>query len=96
MEYVGNAFSLQMVTDGDIRISTISKKTFDKVKGDCHSIMGHPDMAYVHGCSYNRESIKMFKGDILYVAQISSGRLPEGTKYLPPNVSIEYKKVEVL
>lgn len=96
MNYVGNAFSLQMVNDGDIRISTISKKTFDKVKGDCKSVMGHPDMAYIHGCTYNRESIKMFPGDIIYVAQVSSGRLPEGVKYLPENVKIEYKKVEVL
>ena len=96
MKFVGNAFSLQMVDDGDFRVTTISKKTFDKVKDDCKSIMGHPDMAYVHGCTYNRETIKMVKGDILYVAQIISGRLPEGIKYLPEGVKIGYKKVEIL
>ena len=96
MKYVGNAFSLQMITDGDFRVTTISKKEFDREKKDAHSIMGHPDMAYIHGCSYNRESIKMELGDILYVAQITSGRLPEGCKYLPPDVKIGYKKVELL
>lgn len=96
MKYVGNAFSLQMVDDGYFKVTTITKKEFDKEKKDAKSIMGHPDMAYVHGCSYNRETIKMSVGDVLIVAQVISGRLPEGIKYLPPDVKIGYKKVEIV
>lgn len=97
MLYVGNAFSLQMLSgDGCFQVETIPKTQFDDMKMDAHSIMGHPDMAKVHGLPFNRESIKLNKGDKLLVAQITSGRLPEGATVMPEDVTIEYKLVTIL
>lgn len=93
--YVSNAFSLQMIDEGTITIENISKQTFDVMKEFAYSIMGHPDMAQVHNLPFNRESITLEVGDQLLVAQITSGRLPEGATVMPDDVTIGYKLVTI-
>lgn len=97
MEYIANAFSLQMidVENYSINVTTLNEEEFNAVKSTAHSVVGHPDTANVLGVEHNRSSIKLNIGDILYVAQLSGGRLPEGATKLPEGFSFKYLKVTI-
>lgn len=97
MEYISNAFSLQMV-DAEkysINVVTLTEEEFNVIKSTAHSVVGHPDTANVLGVKHNRASIKLNIGDVLYVAQLSGGRLPEGATKLPEGFSFKYLKVTI-
>lgn len=92
--YLSNAFSLQMLKDdATVQVSTVSKKEvpWDKVV----SVVGHADTAKVLGVQCQRTSITLKAGDVLYVAQLTGGRLPEGTTTLPEGFSFKFMKVEI-
>jgi len=59
------------------------------------SIVGHVDLAAILGVDFNRESITLQPGDDLLVAQVMGGRLPEGTKVLPPGIEIKFFYVRI-
>lgn len=96
MKYICNAFSLQMLQGVGLANLTIRRILSPRIilvmglrKGVVKACIGHADTAAVIG-SYlgveipvNRESITLESGDVLYVAQLQGGRLPEGTKTLP-------------
>lgn len=98
MKYISNAFSLQMVDSGDYQLSVteLTEQEFLAIKHDCYSIVGHQDIATVLGVAMNRVSVQLHRGDILYVAQLTGGRLPEGSTSLPDGFSLKYLKVEIL
>ena len=90
--YIGNAFSLQMLTSFNASVNV------QKVEGfpaDAVSVVGHQDTANVLGVAFNRVSVKLNQGDVLYVAQVVGGRLPEGATTLPEGFRMEFLKVEV-
>ena len=97
--YLGNAFSLQMV--GEDVIVTVRTIAPDEVPMDAISVIGHPDTAAVvsgalgRKVPYNRASIQLEPGDVLYVAQLQGGRLPEGATTLPEGFSIGWREVVV-
>lgn len=62
---------------------------------DIKSVIGHQDTANVLGVEMNRENVALKEGDILYVAQLQGGRLPEGSVSLPSNYSFKFLKVEI-
>ena len=106
MKYIANAFSIQMigslVKEGGVNISFTEISDLNEIKeADVMSAVGHPDTAAVISnllgkeVPANRINISLEKGDILYVAQIIGGRLPEGGKTLPENVERRFFKVEV-
>ena len=105
-QYIANAFSLQMignlVKEGGVNISFTEISDLNEIKeSETISAVGHPDTAAVISnllgkeVPANRISISLQKGDILYVAQIMGGRLPEGCKTLPENFSMKFYKVEI-
>lgn len=105
-KYIANAFSLQMITDlikeGGVNVSFEEVLDLNEIKEtETISAVGHPDTAAVISnllgkeVPANRISISLSKGDILYVAQIIGGRLPEGCKTLPENFSMKFYKVEI-
>ena len=96
MKYVGNGFSFQMVKDiyGTLKSCELSEKDFCSQTEDAISIIGHPDLANIIGKDYNRQSICLQKGDILYVVQITGGRLPEGATKIPPNCKLKYIEIK--
>ena len=105
-QYIANAFSLQMISDlvkeGGVNISFVEISDLNEIKeSETISAVGHPDTAAVISSLLgkevpaNRISINLEKGDILYVAQIIGGRLPEGCKTLPENFSLKFYKVEI-
>lgn len=94
--YLGNAFSLQMLDEfpAFVKISSVDEKEVFYCEPE--SIIGHADTARVLGAPCNRVSVKLHKGDILYVAQLMGGRLPEGCTTLPEGYSFKYLKVEIV
>ena len=98
MIFLANSFSLQMLTTFPSKYECIeiSKEKFDYYKEHALSYIGHKDLANLLNVNYNRESLKLREGDVLLVAQITGGRLPEGATTLPHNVSIKYLCVKML
>ena len=93
MEYLGNAFSLQMLENptANVKIRPCSlSEVINK-----HSIIGHQDLANILGVRMNRVNTKLKELDTLYVAQYIGGRLPEGITELPKDAKIEFFKVTI-
>ena len=105
-QYIANAFSLQMITAGaTITTEAVDPAIISKMvrarKINLKSIVGHKDTARVltkimgFPVEYNRESVTLNHADILYVAQITGGRLPEGATDLPNGCGIEFIRVMI-
>ena len=98
--YLGNAFSLQMLPTLPATVRVEEVEAGD-IPADVTSVVGHPDTAAVLSgmlgfeVPYNRVSIQLQPGDILYVAQVVGGRLPEGATTLPENFSMKFLRVTV-
>ena len=98
--YLGNAFSLQMLPTlpATVRVEEVSAAD---VPADVVSVVGHPDTAAVLSgmlgfeVPYNRVSISLQPGDVLYVAQVVGGRLPEGATTLPEGFKMKFLRVVV-
>lgn len=76
-----------------VKVDECSKD--EALSPDNVSVVGHPDTANVLGVKFNRVSVKLNKGDVLYVAQIVGGRLPEGCTTLPDGYSFKFLKVTI-
>ena len=87
-----NAFSLQMLK-GD---ATVQFTEVDSLPTGLTSAIGHQDTADILGVEMNRVSITLHKGDVAYVAQLQSIRLPEGSTTLPERFTFKFIKVVVL
>lgn len=95
--YLGDAFSLQMLDEFPADVMKVSSVTKEEVyKADFVSVVGHPDTANVLQVPFNRVSVKLRKGDTLYVARLMGGRLPEGCTKLPEGYSFKFLKIEIL
>ena len=106
MNYISNAFSIQMIANIIMKggVSVIFEEIFDleEIKeAETISAVGHPDTAAVISdllgkeVPANRISISLEKGDVLYVAQLLGGRLPEGCKSLPEGFQMKFYKVTI-
>lgn len=100
---LGNAFSLQMLqlnAATNLQVTPVSKEEI--AISDFLSCVGHPDTAAVLSDTLgktvecNRISVALEKGDVLYVAQLVGGRLPEGSTTLPEGFAFKFVKVEIL
>jgi hypothetical protein len=88
--YICNAFSLQMIDQFPARVLIEEVAEFPK---GLESAIGHADTAHVFGYEPNRINVKIEPGEILYVAQLRKGRLPEGATTLPPDCEFKFLKV---
>ena len=106
MIYLANAFSLQMLPlDASVQVSVIPVSV-DEVKdvlaAGFISAIGHQDTANVLTgildlpVCMNRISVSLTPNDVLIVAQVVGGRLPEGATKLPEGVNIKFVKVQLL
>ena len=97
--YLGNAFSLQMVADNAI-IAKVEVSP-EQVPVNAESIIGHKDTAAVvstilgREVPCNRESVMLSDEDVLYVAQVVGGRLPEGATTIPDGMEIKFYRITV-
>ena len=101
--YIANAFSLQMV-EGDAAKISVSKVSLEHVKvylfdrwAEVVSAIGHADTARIVGSLLKAEwlpadriNVTLKPGDLLIVAQVTGGRLPEGATELPGGVSLQF------
>ena len=92
--YLTNAFSLQMVADA--MPCSVKMEEVEALPEGLTSAIGHQDTANVLGVPMNRISIKLAKGDIVYIAQLVGGRLPEGATTLPQGFAFKYIKATVM
>ena len=100
--FLGNAFSLQMLdlsSSHSIQVVPVQKD--EVATTDFESVVGHPDTAAVltgmlgRPVAFNRTSVRLDAGDILYVAQLVGGRLPEGSTTLPEGFKMTFVRVTV-
>ena len=92
--YVGNAISDQMFNDEEV---TLHRRlaTKEEIPETAISIMGHDEIAKVSGYPYNRIGIKLKKGDVLFLCQVTDGRLLEGCTSLPEGFGFRWVKYEI-
>lgn len=79
--------------DAQIISESIFKQEMDD---NVKSIVGHEDTANVLGVPMNRENITLDDDDVLLVAQLNGGRLPEGATTLPDGFSFTYYIVRII
>jgi hypothetical protein len=98
MNFIGNAFSLQMLTEHLATVNVEMVLREDIPFNECESVIGHQDLADHLGVPMDRRTLKLSTGDVLYVAQFVGGRLPEGTSMLDADQMglIIFYKVTVL
>ena len=58
-------------------------------------VVGHADTAAVLGVPLNRATVSLDVGDVVYVAQLRGGRLPEGTTSLPEGFGFDWIRVTI-
>ena len=92
--FLANAFSLQMCKEFPANISVETLENTPNLS-ECISVIGHQDLANILGVPMNRQSIQLEKNDVLIVAQVMGGRLPEGSTTLPEGVKIQFVEVTV-
>jgi len=98
MQFLGNAFSLQMLPDTAVSVSVVPVAAGD-VPANVVSVVGHADTAAVATAvlgfpvPMNRASISLSPDDELFVVQVVGGRLPEGSTTLPEGVSFKFLRV---
>lgn len=92
--YISNAFSLGMVPRELLSSVRVTPCEPPYLVGAI-SIVGHADTAKVLNVPFNRASVTLGVGDVLYVAQLRGGRLPEGTTTLPEGFGFDWVRVEV-
>lgn len=98
--YLGNAFSGQMIQD-DALIRKVRVTPEEVAAAEWESCIGHPDTANVVAGILGKEvtcqrvSISLSKGDVLYVAQVMGGRLPEGCTTLPDGMTIVFDRYTI-
>lgn len=97
-----NAFSLSMLPLEAMNFVWVKKINPEEVPTDVESAVGHADTARVMSgilgfeVKPNRVSIKLNESDVLYVAQYTGPRLPEGATTLPEGASLEFFEVTFL
>lgn len=96
MKYIANAFSLQMIDTTsavNLSVTSVTENEFESVKSLATSAVSHQDTANVLGVKFNRMNLQLQAGDELYIAQLTGGRLPEGSTTLPEGFAFKYLKV---
>lgn len=94
-KYLSNAFSLQMIANAkevNLNVKEIEMPSTEELK-EMTSAIVHSDLANILKVECNRVNISLKGDDELYVAQLTGGRLPEGTTTLPEGFSLKWFKI---
>lgn len=100
--FLANAFSLQMLDLSKAASVDIVPVAMEEVAGSrFESVVGHQDTANVLTSllgvevATQRVSVRLDSSDVLYVAQVTGGRLPEGATTLPEGMKFTFLKVSL-
>ena len=105
MYYLGNAFSLQMLAgDATVKVTEVTLSDVSALldSNEFQSVIGHADTANIvsglveQEVACNRASVQLSPDDVLLVAQVTGGRLPEGTTELPEGFQLSFRKVTLV
>lgn len=106
MIYISNSFSLQMLSLDRVNYIEVTplelKEVRELLSKGFISTVGHIDTANVLSnmlgivIPMNRVSINLSPYDMLIVAQLTGGRLPEGTTTLPDGITFKFLKVNII
>ena len=101
MIYIANSLSSSMLADGNFAISSsdaaVVRLMVGRNGGVFQSCVGHTDTAAAISADVgfevraHRQSISLRPDDLLIVAELQGGRLPEGTTTLPEGFSFRYR-----
>lgn len=100
MKYVANGFSPSMV-DGDfiLHFKTISEEEFNDNIKNAISIIGHEEIAKELGVEYNRTTITLQNGDVVYlVSPKYRPSITEEGKYthIPKEEGWNYRVIKIM
>ena len=100
MLYVGNAFSLSMISSLSATLQvknlTLEEAQMLVASNEFVSAVGHADTAAVYSnelgtvVSMNRIKVALSSDDQVLVGQLVGPRLPEGATTLPDNIQIQW------
>lgn len=106
MIYLANSFSLQMLNLDELNVLETTplslQETKELLSSGFISAVGHQDTAAVLTTTLgidvpmNRVNISLSTSDILIVAQLTGGRLPEGSTTLPEGFAFKFVKVKLI
>ncbi|MBR3134534.1 MAG: DUF1874 domain-containing protein [Clostridia bacterium] len=102
MNYLANAFSLNMLEVEDLKLIRVMRVPAAEVPIDAVSVIGHPDTASLlssyldRKVEVNRTTLTLTTDDVLYVAQYRGPRLPEGATELPNGASLVFFEVTLM
>lgn len=104
MRYIANSFSVSMLPEGGIvEIKELPQSVAAQHAALPHvSCVGHTDTAAALSTELgaeiacNRQAITLEPGDMLIVAQLQGGRLPEGSTTLPEGFSFRFYGVRLV
>jgi len=96
MTHLCNAFSLQMLKSfpAKVTIEEIAEPSKEELQ-KMDSAVGHADTAAVLGVECVRKNVALDTGDEVVVAQLTGGRLPEGSTTLPEGFAFKWLKVTI-
>ena len=105
---IANAFSLNMLDLGvgatDLQVCRVPPEYIRgeiEEAGGFTSIVGHADTAALFSSllgldvAHNRDAFKFEEGTVLFVGELSGGRLPEGATTMPEGVKISWVMVTI-
>ena len=98
----GWSFSMPRMNSGIISWHTLSIEEAKLQAYDAISVIGNKDIANVltslfgFEVEFNRENIKLNKGDVAIICSLKGAKLPAGATTLPDDVEVEIKCVKIL
>ena len=92
MKFIGTSWSPNMVSfsQWDMSCHKLSEEEFKFLSYDGFSCIGHRGLANILNVAYNPEPINLRPGDVLLVAHLKGGRLPDHADEIPSNVVLEF------
>ncbi len=100
MKYIANGFSPNMVEGNfTLHFQNITEQEFNNAILNGYSIIGHPEIAQEIGVKYNRETITLQDGDIMYLVspKIRPSITEEGRyEHVPRKDGWTYRKITII
>ncbi|WP_458456183.1 hypothetical protein [Methanobrevibacter sp.] len=98
VKYLLSNFSLDMVDSKHYKpdVEVISEEEFNNLKEGAIPVMGNPAFARLFNVPCIKSYIKLQKGDVALVVGTDGGKLDYHATSLPDNLSLKYKKVEIV
>lgn len=94
--YLSNAFSLQMLTNGNVNVNIVEIDGKQIPFDELISTVGHHDIIKIFGVEVNRINTRLEEEDIMYVSQYCGGRLLERCINIPEGAIKKFFKVNVI